>query len=175
MAYYKDSPDFENVAYKIKAGVYNPDWNKLAKYENFTLKAMELMAHLFPDYEAKYGSKTKRELRNKWLKLDTFGVYEIQAEIESILNDFSKCEYHAATQMKKTNVDLNDEINKKDKDIAKLSNEMQIIKEQNKNLRTEVIQLKQTVKLKNDELANMEISKRNTIDQIMDKLLKSHK
>ena len=52
---------------------------------------------------------------------------------------------------------------------------MQIIKEQNKNLRTEVIQLKQTVKLKNDELANMEISKRNTIDQIMDKLLKSHK
>ena len=104
MAYYKDSPDFENVAYKIKAGVYNPDWNKLANYENFTLKAMELMAHLFPDYEAKYGSKNKRELRNKWLKLDTFGVYEIQAEIESILNDFSKCEYHAATQMKKTNV-----------------------------------------------------------------------
>lgn len=176
MAHYKDLPDLENVAYKIKVGAFNPDWNKLAHYENFTSKVVELMTYLFPDYVEKYGNKNKKYFKDKWLQLHTSDVYEIQTQVETILRNLSKCEHNnAAIQMQKTNADLHDEINKKDKEIAKLLNEFQILKDQNKNFRTEVIQLKQTVESKNNELANMEISKKNTIDQLLDKLVRPHK
>ena len=175
MAYNNTDMNYENVASKIRAGVYKPDWKKLSNYTNFMEDPRELMRHLYSHVEEHHGTRFIQYLNAKWKTLNRDEVLDIKRKVESILAQpglWAQPEYQCAiTEAKMTNEDYNDAIRKRDEEIAKQANQIQIFKEQNKNMRADIIRLNQVIISKDNELRNMEISKTNTIKQILETVL----